>query len=312
MLLAASPIESARLLLLSDLGGPGLGNSSGLVGRNVMFHHQTLGVGIYRQDLHGERGKSVTTGFSDFRGVPNDPQRPLGGIVEFGTNSEKIADVKQYMDLGFTGATLKSYMRSSPFGRHISVLIMQGEDAPQLARIAPEIRERLSLEAAREFVSSFDRPNIRYTITDSDGEVRFDRATKPGVTNLLEILAACTGEAPEALATRYTQYGPLKTDTGEAVVELLRQGSGSRGSHLVLAEDGLEIHKDVVDQATGNPVRFKPENVELRKSVLRIEFDPKAKDLFTCVTVTPRPAPTERKAFEPAWQDYREGKIYDL
>ena len=98
VLLAASPIESARLLFLSDLAGPGLGNSSGLVGRNLMFHHQTIGVGIYPQDLHGERGKSVTTGFSDFRGVPNDPQRPLGGIVEFGTNSEKIADAVQYID----------------------------------------------------------------------------------------------------------------------------------------------------------------------------------------------------------------------
>lgn len=131
IVLAASPIESARLLFESDLDGPGLGNSSGLVGRNLMFHHQTIGVGIYRQDLHGERGKSVTTGFSDFRGVPNDPDRPLGGIVEFGTNSEKIADARQSMDLGFRGATLKSYLRSSPFGRHIAVLIMQAEDAPQ-------------------------------------------------------------------------------------------------------------------------------------------------------------------------------------
>lgn len=98
----------------------------------------------------------------------------------------------------------------------------------------------------------------------------------------------------------------------KAIVELLRQGSGSRGSHLVLTADGVEIHKDVINQATGRPLRFKPENVELRKSILRIEFDPKAKDLFTCATVTPRPAPTERKAFEPAWQDYREGRIYDL
>ena len=155
VLLAASPIESARLLLLSDLGGPGLGNSSGLVGRNVMFHHQTLGVGIYRQDLHGERGKSVTTGFSDFRGVPNDPQRPLGGIVEFGTNSEKIADVQQYMDLGFTGATLKSYMRSSPFGRHISVLIMQGEDAPQLDN-------RMDLDPAVKDINGLPVPRITY------------------------------------------------------------------------------------------------------------------------------------------------------
>ncbi|MEI7547271.1 MAG: tryptophan--tRNA ligase, partial [Actinomycetota bacterium] len=31
-----------------------------------------------------------------------------------------------------------------------------------------------------------------------------------------------TGETPEALAPRYTQYGPLKNDAGEAVVETLR------------------------------------------------------------------------------------------
>jgi tryptophanyl-tRNA synthetase len=63
---------------------------------------------------------------------------------------------------------------------------------------------------------------FKRAVTDSDSEVRFDREAKPGVSNLLEILAACTGETPEALATRYTQYGPLKSDTGEAVVELLR------------------------------------------------------------------------------------------
>ena len=63
---------------------------------------------------------------------------------------------------------------------------------------------------------------FKRAVTDSDSEVRFDREAKPGVSNLLEILAACTGETAEALAGRYTQYGPLKGDTGEAVVELLR------------------------------------------------------------------------------------------
>jgi tryptophanyl-tRNA synthetase len=63
---------------------------------------------------------------------------------------------------------------------------------------------------------------FKRAVTDSDSEVRFDREAKPGVSNLLEIQAACTGESPEAIATRYTQYGPLKNDTGEAVVELLR------------------------------------------------------------------------------------------
>ncbi len=152
VLLAASPIESTRLLLMSDPGGPGLGNSSGLVGRNLMFHHQTIGVGIYRQDLHGERGKSVSGGFSDFRGVPNDADRPLGGVVEFGTNSEKIVDALQYMSLGFRGETLKSYLRSSPFGRHIAVLIMQGEDAPQQTNrvdLDPEVKDIHGLPVPR-------------------------------------------------------------------------------------------------------------------------------------------------------------------
>ena len=47
-------------------------------------------------------------------------------------------------------------------------------------------------------------------------------AQKPGVSNLLSILAASTGESPEALAERYTQYGPLKADTAAAVIEVLR------------------------------------------------------------------------------------------
>jgi tryptophanyl-tRNA synthetase len=63
---------------------------------------------------------------------------------------------------------------------------------------------------------------FKRAVTDSDSEVRYDRAEKPGVSNLLDILSACTGEPVEALANRYTQYGPLKSDTGEAVVELLR------------------------------------------------------------------------------------------
>ena len=63
---------------------------------------------------------------------------------------------------------------------------------------------------------------FKRAVTDSDGEVRVDRELKPGVTNLLEILAACSGDDPETLAGKYTQYGPLKADAGDAVVELLR------------------------------------------------------------------------------------------
>ena len=97
----------------------------------------------------------------------------------------------------------------------------------------------------------------------------------------------------------------------KAVVELLEQDSGSRGSHLVLAADGIEIHPDVIDKATNKPLKFKAENQSLRNSILHIEYDQSADDLFKRSTIELRPAPTERKAFEPAWMDYREGKIYN-
>ena len=96
----------------------------------------------------------------------------------------------------------------------------------------------------------------------------------------------------------------------KAIVELLQRGSGSRGSHLVLAEDGIEIHPDIINKTTGEALKFKPENEALRNSILRIEYDTGEPDLFRCENIALRPAPADRKAFEPAWQDYREGKIY--
>lgn len=96
----------------------------------------------------------------------------------------------------------------------------------------------------------------------------------------------------------------------KAIIELLAAGSGSRGSHLVLSDDGVEIHPDIKDPDTGQTLKFKPENQELRKSIIRIMFDPASENLFKCESVPVRIAPTDRKAFEPAWSDYRKGAIY--
>ncbi|HUS72369.1 MAG TPA: hypothetical protein VMY06_04820, partial [Sedimentisphaerales bacterium] len=84
----------------------------------------------------------------------------------------------------------------------------------------------------------------------------------------------------------------------------------SRGSHLVLVEDGAEIHPDITNKTTGKALKFKPEQEQLRNSILQIEYDPDEPDLFRCSNIELRPTPTDRKAFELTWQDYREGKIY--
>jgi tryptophanyl-tRNA synthetase len=62
---------------------------------------------------------------------------------------------------------------------------------------------------------------IKRAVTDTESEVRYDVAAKPGVSNLLSILGAATGRSPEAAAEGYAQYGPLKADTAAAVVERL-------------------------------------------------------------------------------------------
>ncbi|MEV7137293.1 tryptophan--tRNA ligase [Streptomyces tauricus] len=66
------------------------------------------------------------------------------------------------------------------------------------------------------------RKKIMRAVTDSGNEVVHDREARPGVSNLLEILAACEGGNPNDLAGVYETYGSLKKDTAEAVVELLR------------------------------------------------------------------------------------------
>jgi tryptophanyl-tRNA synthetase len=66
------------------------------------------------------------------------------------------------------------------------------------------------------------RRKIMRAVTDGRGEVRYDPPAQPGVSNLLEILAACVGEAPAALAGGLTSYGQLKSAVVEAVNALLR------------------------------------------------------------------------------------------
>jgi tryptophanyl-tRNA synthetase len=65
------------------------------------------------------------------------------------------------------------------------------------------------------------RKRIRSAVTDTDREVRYDVEAKPGVSNLLTILASFTGRTPHEVAADYAGkgYGDLKADGREATVE---------------------------------------------------------------------------------------------
>ena len=64
---------------------------------------------------------------------------------------------------------------------------------------------------------------FRSAVTDSETEIRFDRENKPGVSNLLSIHSALSGEKVEALESAFEGrgYGDLKSEVADVVLETL-------------------------------------------------------------------------------------------
>lgn len=65
---------------------------------------------------------------------------------------------------------------------------------------------------------------LKRAVTDSEKEIRYDLANKPGVANLLTILAAITNRTIEQLENEYAGqgYGKLKTDVADAIIAFLQ------------------------------------------------------------------------------------------
>jgi len=100
--------------------------------------------------------------------------------------------------------------------------------AARVADLADPTRKmsKSAPDAAMGVVRMLDTPEVvrrkvMRAVTDTDGTVRHDPVAKPGVSNLLELLAACTGGEPAALAAGYSSYGALKADVADAVVATL-------------------------------------------------------------------------------------------
>ncbi|HEV7978505.1 tryptophan--tRNA ligase [Amycolatopsis sp.] len=66
------------------------------------------------------------------------------------------------------------------------------------------------------------RRKIKRAVTDGLSVPAYEPEERPGLANLLEILAACTGGDPAGIAAEHKSYGALKEATAEAVVETLR------------------------------------------------------------------------------------------
>jgi tryptophanyl-tRNA synthetase len=111
----------------------------------------------------------------------------------------------------------------------------------------PHNRMSKSTSADKGIIYLLDEPKriekkLKSAVTDSATDIRHDRAAKPGVSNLLEILSAATGRGIEDLAAEFDGqgYGTFKAAVADAVVEML---APIRQRHEELTTDPAEVER---------------------------------------------------------------------
>ena len=83
---------------------------------------------------------------------------------------------------------------------------------------------------------------IKSAVTDTDGEIKFDPENKPGISNLLGIYSALTGDPISKIEADLSGsgYGALKAELSEVVVSAL-EPIRTRANELL--EDSAELHR---------------------------------------------------------------------
>ena len=110
-----------------------------------------------------------------------------------------------------------------PDGRFLKegARIMSLDDpTSKMSKSAENIHSRISLLDEDSKI----KKSIMKATTDSDGEIRFDVENKPGVSNLLNIYSAFSGESIDDIVARYSGkgYGDFKKDLVGVTQEALR------------------------------------------------------------------------------------------
>jgi tryptophanyl-tRNA synthetase len=159
-------------------------------------------------------------------GLFNYPVLMAGDILLYQTEIVPIGD-DQRQHLELTRNIAERF--NARFGE--TFVVPEGVYPDEGARIKnlqePERLMSTTRGAPQGVVRMVDTPDVirkkfKTAVTDSGTDVRHDPVEKPGISNLIEIMAVATGSSISEVESRYDGqgYGRFKEDVGEAVVEL--------------------------------------------------------------------------------------------
>lgn len=162
IIIAGSPIQTARLLLLSANGAhpTGLGNGSDQVGRNTMFHYFIQGGAEFDRDVQSLRAQSTTVEVDDLVGPFTDATAIAqgvpyikGGLIQVGAGLPLLSEAYFYVGLGIEpGEQHKNAMRTSLARQRIAGIQFVGEDLPQASNrvdLDPNVKDWRGLPVPR-------------------------------------------------------------------------------------------------------------------------------------------------------------------
>lgn len=175
--------------------------------------------------------------------------------------------------------------------KKLQAFLNAGDDAPQTREVRHEIQKRMSACAG------FLRNGEKAKAALAEAKALRDKIAK----------ASMRVAGPKELARAVQNEHLCLTHVAflETVCAYIEMGGGSRGSYMVVDEQG----EGRALSAAGELLRFRPENVELRKVILETQLG--ADGEFTVEKVSVRPLPDDDSWFETTWSEWREGKIYE-
>ncbi len=188
---------------------------------NCNAYHGELSRMIQFKDKCQLKGENVSVGLFDY------PVLMAADILLYDTDEVPVGeDQKQHVELtrDIAERMNKKYGKLFTVPAYYTVkeatrIMSLTDPTTKMSKSDENEGSRIELLDSPEVI----RKKISRATTDSGSEIKFDKKNKPGISNLLNIMAVCTSRTVPELEKAYEgkTYGDFKKDVAEAIIALL-------------------------------------------------------------------------------------------